>query len=933
MEQVKIQYFRLREDWQKFRGGTVLCAVFDGERFRVSMDSHWSTTLSPDEMAEIAGEVDEAEFQKALAVVHADNTLGFSGEIRESVAGLLGGEDVNPERALATTSKFGQFRNAALVLSKKADTIKSLVEHNSRVLQQYAGAMRDKLEIERKNMEKQMAGVKSQLEMLQHALHMANLYLGSGEIVSPIREGKRADANEPLSIRQRVLFMDEECAMLDEDGIDAYKVSSFDEYIQNPALLDLVLPEQKGIVVLKVARKPRKYEGVDPFTQMALDQENAKTYWLIRNGEALWRFWADFDTPHKLFPDRIQEVSMNRPGSAEYYQEMEVESNLDRLPYMKAGLLVQGIIDRTLVFAPFPDDGRPSLTNPDSWNGHVNFIYDDQRVLGEGRMPFQTWLRGVNKRLLPGQRIVTSGNLDPGEKGELVHPKGACGYNENCVWTVCNDKRGLFFRFPRKEYYGGDKGRSGSYILEEGGSTYINFDAAPLPDFEYYLRSREARIDYRDMVPVLRRCQELKTEEIAAEAPFRALLRDFLLNAGCEESRVDAELNGLILWWKGKNRDFRPLVGDEKHNNAAFTAIMEQFGRVSKADASLGDIPLESRENLVLAIQRNDKTVVAYFSAHPDYPTYFTEQVWSLKKGGWQKTGTREWVSMPSASRVHPRQLFADKAKFVAKPVKDATFVPKPTLDALAATPLIEQPFLAKSLEYFNDNNIVPLAIVAVFEYGKMQVGFVTGNKDGDLRSRGIEYVAGKWQYGDGYDGAPCILTDTAADGDLAPGMEMADKWRKVYIAAVAEPRIQRAFRARKAKVEANQQARREKQLFISHVDDMLEKFFSDAWRDEQYRSYLSQGGDATLFEDHLRTIKTPQFNTHDLRAVLAELLIHSKWAIDDVRGAKFDDLFKASAKLNASRKKDFFDHSVFPESLVIPDGFAMPERTKELEE
>lgn len=922
---IAVQYFRLLEEWDGLRPGTVISAVFDegDQQFNVSMGGNGTSYFSREKMDRVAEEVSEEEFQVFVANLHVDETSAFSDEVRVSVSGLLGDDEVPTDGTLVTTNKFGEFRNMALALNRKAAGLKAMVAHKTKVLQQHAGALREKLELERANMALQMAGVAAQMAALQHALQMANLYLGSSEIVVPIREGSRAGADEPISIRQRILFMDEECAMLDDDGVDAFKIGNFDTYIQNEDLLQLVLPERKGIVVLKVCRLQKKYAGVDPFTQAALDEENAKTYWLIRNGDCLWRFWADFDAPNKIFPDRMQDISANKPGSEKYYEEMKAEQSANRLSYMKAGLLVQGIIDRTLVFSPFQGQKRPSVTDPESWDGQVVFRYDAEAALGEGKPSFRTWLAGVNKRLLPGQRIVTDGRL-PDEDEETISPPGARGYNEANLWTVQNDKRGLFFRFKITDTWR-ETNRSGTYILQEGAACYINFDAAPVADFDYYLRSREARIDYRQMVPVLRRCLELKSAEMEEEAPFRALLRSMLIAECGDDARVDSELDGLVLWWKGKNKDYRPLCGSDDDNRKAFKAIMAQFNRVPEDAISINDIPLPTRDELALVIQKDPKTVVAYFKSHPDFPPFVNERVWRRKRAGWVLDGERDWISLPPAARVNPRQLFADTAKLEFQTVKHSKFIAKPIIDQLAAVPLAELPFLERAWAV----NETPLALITTFEYGSMKVAVLSGQIGSHYRVRELEYQKGGWKYSGEAGGVSTVLTDHFAKSNFFSGQVLTDRYRKIYVVTVATDTAQSLFRKEEEEASRMALAKRCRREYAAFAADALETKLHDLWRDEQYAAYMGQGGDVTLFEDHMRTVKTPEFHTKAFRSVLDELLVHADWSIGAVLKTPIATLHPQAQKLYAAREKSFFDRATFPEKLVLPECFVLPPPAK----
>ena len=129
-----------------------------------------------------------------------------------------------------------------------------------------------------------------------------------------------------------------------------------------------VLPESKGVVVLAVRGSAKDYKGVDPFTGAILNRENAKTYWLCRNGENLYRIWADIQVGGLLYPQSNAAVSRFKPGSREYYQSLK-RAGKGQKDFLRNGLVLQGLIDRTRIFHPFKDGVRPQLSDPSTWVG------------------------------------------------------------------------------------------------------------------------------------------------------------------------------------------------------------------------------------------------------------------------------------------------------------------------------------------------------------------------------------------------------------------------------------------------------------------------------------------------------------------------------------------------------------------------------------
>ncbi len=107
-----------------------------------------------------------------------------------------------------------------------------------------------------------------------------------------------------------VLAMDEESAVNAEgNGIDFRSVDAFDEWVTcDPAHLQQVLPEERGVVAIMARRSEIDYK--DPWANKEYNKRNRHTYFLIRNGGALYRMDTNFEVGYRLVPARNEFTSM-----------------------------------------------------------------------------------------------------------------------------------------------------------------------------------------------------------------------------------------------------------------------------------------------------------------------------------------------------------------------------------------------------------------------------------------------------------------------------------------------------------------------------------------------------------------------------------------------------------------------------------------------
>ena len=402
-----------------------------------------------------------------------------------------------------------------------------------------------------------------QLLNIRRAISIVEIYQGQNVEVLTLCEGSPAPADVPVSIRQRILFMDEECAVLDEEGqgLDYWTRDRFYEWIKTPSHRDVILPEQKCVVVMKPRRFDKQYSS-DPYEQRKRNEWNRYSFIFIRNGENIHVIESDdlcvYDAvvPRKEDYDEIAEISKNWQRNA--------EEKLDDINYrcIHLAMVLQGICDRTEVFAP---------------HGEVNFlknigsqvVFDDERdsLLGTGRQNFHDWLRKQSETIRRGSRILYIRRLSDGKpmRWEL---QGDCYSNYNS--KVSSPDTGLYTVEEKKN------GRLGiTYLPDDGWNerkrretwlfdkeTVINYDTVTLEDVKGYLEDRSQRRYYQAVIPALRKFQLELQKEREYEDLFVSALSRVLDDKHI--GYTPETLQNALKWWKNKVIHIRPIASDDE---------------------------------------------------------------------------------------------------------------------------------------------------------------------------------------------------------------------------------------------------------------------------------------------------------------------------------------------------------------------------------
>ncbi|MHA7294982.1 hypothetical protein [Arthrobacter sp. HLT1-21] len=560
-----------------------------------------------------------------------------------------------------------------------------------------ANALRAEYERQMVAMKQMMAPLEERQKQLGEVIQTVGLYLGQDEYILRLRGGKQAPLNTPITIRQMVLSMDEETAILvgdggDDAGIDHMDVEKFDEWLlADDAHLNQIIPEQRGVVALVPRRRGKDYK--DPWANAMRNRENQHTYWIIRNGDQISRMDTEFDVGANLVPTRDEFTGLFRttrydhalgrkvevdlvPGSREWLHAEKNQGARQR-HFMKVALILQGLIDRTKLFDPLPEN--VSFLHPESYaKGHTVMLADGEWTLTSNRKPFYAWLAELNSQLRPGMRFIGMFGLDDFRSDTYEHwrgyryharikPKDASFPSSKVIHQIERREGDRFiFKYARTDNiwsgheYGPAKTRASAYVYAHD-RFIVPIDLVDIPTMRGYLEARTERHAYTDMFAILKQAILIKEQEQAAEAPFIAYLAAQVAG-DLQITATDAEagIRAVVDWWKLGNKWHRPLVkGEDPAAEAkAAAAIIKEFTirHAGKANVNAGRdaVALSKMKDLVgddlLLIGRRPSGTYLAFSRQPlkyGKDQGFREDVWvveySITKTGKVGAGA-EWT-------------------------------------------------------------------------------------------------------------------------------------------------------------------------------------------------------------------------------------------------------------------------------------------------
>ena len=461
-------------------------------------------------------------------------------------------------------------------------------QNQLREIQKAAAAMmrakKNELESKLDEMNAVLSVFEEKVRDLARVVTILNLYLGKEVAVEQIADGEAADASEPLHIRQRILFMDEElCAHIDHEA-DYNDIDLFLKWLRGPANRDIVVPEQRCIVAVKPKRFTMGYRSGDSWYDAQRDQWNRHTYLILRNGEKLYvvdsddlQCW-DWVFPHKDHETAFSEKMAN--PSTSFKDSLAKDHKNANYRVMRFAAFVQGIIDHGEIMGPF-DKGTNVMKMQ-----NVVLVRDDEDGLGTGLAPFKEFQEQKNSLLRRGKRIIyipsrpyksgvsSRAYYSSGEyKRYYAYEASEPGVPDEGIYSLQEDDGALRGKFWFSYLPGGtvwpksiweeshERRRREGWIPSM--QYVLNYDDTTSEELQAYFNDRTKRSEFRGMMTILKRALLEKRKEEADEAAFVNLMLHELHSDDYCCGISEDDIREAIKWWKNKVIFRRPLTKDD----------------------------------------------------------------------------------------------------------------------------------------------------------------------------------------------------------------------------------------------------------------------------------------------------------------------------------------------------------------------------------
>lgn len=405
------------------------------------------------------------------------------------------------------------------------------------------------LEKQKQDLESQIAEMEKWLKGKYRVICAYETYLGTKEeVVELIGKGKTS--NEPIHLYQAVRFMDEEYGIVNLEKITETTYTEMDDFdYKNIDLFDkwitenykMFIPSERGIVMWRIKRRGKDYG--DKWENMVCNGYNANCYFLIRNGERLYRIFSDVASKDDtMFPTEEQSIQAGKKwhNDKEFNQEEFMENTL---PWKYILIAIQGILDRTNILGTdcqFKTNLILGLYDKEK----IVLVRDKERknLIGDNTMPsWSSYLQENRDKTKIGDRIIitdlwgskrnyigTTNDSDFIYEHHMDWRRRWVGIpNRSKVYEIkdYDEDWGYKILYFEERWYNDTKKKRTAIWLNK--DEFFNISQTTEKDLKYYLNDRREREKYLDMLPKIKLAYKyFKTKAYEREDYFKEHFMD-----------------------------------------------------------------------------------------------------------------------------------------------------------------------------------------------------------------------------------------------------------------------------------------------------------------------------------------------------------------------------------------------------------------------
>ncbi|MCP1674333.1 hypothetical protein J2T57_001435 [Natronocella acetinitrilica] len=602
---------------------------------------------SPEDGKGASPEDGKAPAQATLpAQAHDHAVRQVRGAAHRDLGGLLASRPDDGDLAALREA----VNHQAVIARAKADWIKARTEAIAEKLATMSGFFSEQAAAALARTSDARASAESLLE----GLASLDLYTGKCVHTTRLASGAAAGADEPLTLMQRKLFIDEELAawMDVAEDFDAGSIAAFDQRLaEEPGLRDQLLPAPRCVVSCAIRRRDLDYG--DPFASVARNAANARVFLLVRNGENLYRVTSEspsHEAAARLFPTHDEHARIFRgiDGSRIGLNDVRFTRANRRsaslsLHYQRFLILLCGLDHREHLFGRFyPEAEAGQFLRLDFQARYFRFVADDEsdRLLGDAHPSVEEYIAGCNAGVQSGSRVfcyypdlLTPENAPAcaryvsGERSValdvLASPARTVGLH------VVSRHQGRFcIKVPVVRTRWREEGAQTTFNARVSlpeppgaglGAGYLGLDQASAPMLRHYIENRSARTAHTAYIRLFKHALAALEADARAEADSRACLARAAREAGLgTEAALVEHVDAAIRAWRVANRG-APLP--DACALRALAPILDQVYTLSHA-ASLAERIETAADGAGLTVLRLAVTgkgqIALYHTLEPD---------------------------------------------------------------------------------------------------------------------------------------------------------------------------------------------------------------------------------------------------------------------------------------------------------------------------